>query len=179
MAGFFCSLMKKILIAILLICLLCLSACAEGNFPFHTRQLETTEPQVFRVYVCGAVAQEGYVEICEGADYFQLVCLAGYIPQTVTPSNPHLVVNGITSLIVRYFDGEKPCYCTNVNGQAVSERQEIENVSAQTVDKIATYLQTHGKITDKTQLQNILTPDEYQNNFYKFYVSETDFEKGS
>ena len=172
--------MKKILIAILIICLLCLCSCAEGNFPLFARRLDAKQPRVFCVYVCGAVAQEGYVEICEGADYFQLVCLAGYLPQTVMPDNPHMVVEkGVTSLAVRYFDGEKFCYCTNVNGQAVRDKSEIENVSAQTVNKIATYLEANGKITNKTQLANILTYDEYQNNHYKFYVSEADFEKGS
>ncbi len=168
--------MKKFLLFIVFVFVLCLSSCVPK--PFETRPLEKIEPEIFRVYVCGAIANEGFVEISEGTDYRQLVYMAGYIPQTVMPNTPYAVVSRKTeTFILRYYDGAKFCYCTNINGAAVKDRLEIENVSTEVVDKIANYLEKYGKITDKTQLKYILNEEEYQNSYYKFFVSREDYEK--
>lgn len=168
--------MKRFLLFIELIFVLFLSSCIPK--PFETRQLEKIEQETFLVYVCGAVENEGFVEISEGADYRQLVYFAGYIPQTVMPATPYAVVSRETeTFILRYYDGTKFCYCTNVNGAAVKDRLEIENISPEIVDKIANYLEKYGKITDKTQLKHILNEEEYQDSYYKFFVSMEDYEK--
>ena len=44
------------------------------------------------------------------------------------------------------------------------------------MDKLADYIEEHGKITDKTLLKQILGED-YADNYYKFFVSMDDYEK--
>ena len=68
------------------------------------------------------------------------------------------------------------CYCVNVNGPLITLRMNVENVSPQVVDKLADYIEEHGKITDKTLLKQILGED-YADNYYKFFVSMDDYEK--
>lgn len=102
---------------------------------------------------------------------------AGIIAQTYLPDFPYTLVKSTTKqLAVNYFDGEKMCYCVNVNGPLITLRTNVENVSPQVVDKLADYIEEHGKITDKTLLKQILGED-YADNYYKFFVSMDDYEK--
>lgn len=168
--------MKKLLAILMLFSMFGLCACTQEDFPFANRQMAGVAPKVFCVYVCGAVQTEGYVEVQEGADIRQLVLLAGYIPQTEMPSLPYALVTNTSALVLRYFDGSKFCYCTNLNG-AAAQNCLAENVPLEVQQKIAAHLKQQGKISDRTQLKQILTQQEYDDNFYKYFVSEEDYEK--
>ena len=67
----------------------------------------------------------------------------------------------------------------NVNGAAVKHNLSAENISAEIVEKLHTYLTNYGKITNKQVLKQILTAEEYQQNHYKFFVTEADYEANS
>lgn len=145
--------------------------------PFKPQQFAAKRPRVFSVYVCGAVENEGYINIFEGTDYQSLIFEAGYISQTIMPKTPYAVVNeSVSVLVLNYFDGQKECYCINVNGAVVLDKLPCENISPQVIEKLHNYIVANGKITDRTQLKQILGND-YQDNFYKFFVSESDYEK--
>lgn len=180
--GIFCFFQMKKFFAVLL-CAICfvwlaaLCSCEVDLSPFASAEFDAHTSREFDVYVCGAVENEGYIHILEGTDYQSLVEKAGLIAQTVMPATPYAVVDEkVSSLVLNYFDGAKLCYCTNVNGAAVTDRMSVENVSEEVINKLANYIAAHGKITDKTVLQQILG-DDYAENFYKFYVSESDYEK--
>lgn len=170
--------MKKLAVIVLLgICLLSLCCCYVDASPFATQSLTAQKPRVFEVYVCGAVKNEGYVRISEGTSYQNLILSAGYIPQTVFVSTPYAVVGSdVSCVILRYYNGAMQCDCVNVNGALVTDRCEVENISSAVIDKIADYIGLYGKITDKSLLEQILGED-YADNYYKFFVSESDYEK--
>lgn len=142
----------------------------------------STQPDTtkyFRVYVCGAVANEGYVVVPEGSDYSAVAERAGLLPVTYFTQNPHtLVTEYISVLPLDWYDGEKARSCINVNGGYVTLRMEIEGISPDVINKIADYIELNGKITDKSMLKEILGED-YADNFYKFFVSVNDYEKAS
>ncbi len=171
--------MKKLSIFVSLILLLCLLSGCTLNLPFSPQESFAKPVRIFRVYVCGAVENEGYVEVCEGADYASLITLAGIIPQTVFPKDSLLLVKETSTILnVCYFDGTKVCYCVNLNGGYITLR-DVANVDKAVVDKIADYLELHGKITNRNVLRSILSESEYNENYFKFFVSESDYEEDS
>ena len=170
--------MRKFVFWCLIVSLcLCFCGCSVDFTPFKTHVSDAKPAKVYNVYVFGAVAEEGYGEVAGGADYSMLVEEAGIIAQTYLPDFPYTLVKSTTKqLAVNYFDGENMCYCVNVNGPLITLRMNVENVSPQVVDKLADYIEEHGKITDKTLLKQILGED-YADNYYKFFVSMDDYEK--
>ncbi len=175
--GIYLSPMKKFLLAMCLISLFVFSSCNAKIMPFKAKQFSAKQPRVFSVYVCGAVENEGYVDIFEGTDYQSLILSAGYIPQMVMPKTPYAVVReDVSTVVLNYFDGQKECYCINLNGAVVSDNLPCENVSPQVIEKLHNYVVANGKISDRALLKQILGND-YQDNFYKFFVSESDYEK--
>ena len=172
--------MKKVVgfIFIFVLPFVCFSGCADmspAKSESSSSQLDSTK--TYRVYVCGAVAVESYVEVPEGADYSMLVEKAGRIAVTYFVQNPQTLVTADTKvLLLNWFDGGKAVDCVNVNGGYVTMRQPIEGIAPEIINKIADYIEEHGKITDKVVLKEVLGQD-YDNNFYKFFVSVDDYEK--
>lgn len=170
--------MKKYLISllILILCFVC-CGCSSDVTPFDERETQVKPSQKIKVYVCGAVENEGYLEVDEGTDYAAVVALAGILPQTVYPSNPNLIIRqeGVV-LALQYYNDIEPCDCININGTYVAQRLSVKGIDADVIDRIADYREAHGDITDKGLLKEILGED-YQDNFYKFFVSERDYEK--
>lgn len=173
--------MKKKFVSILILILvfvLC-NGCSEEVSPFTEQENEHKAPRKFKVYVCGAVLHEGYVEVEEGTDYATVIDLAGFIPQTVLPTDPHrLIVEEGVSLSLQYNDENGHHNCININGGYIQYRLPVEGIDEDVINRIADYYELNGKITDKELLKEILGED-YQENYYKFYVDVKDYEKVS
>lgn len=172
--------MKKIIIFVLIL-ILCFIFCGcSGNVsPFKEQETDVKTPRKFKVYVCGAVEHEGYVEVEEGTDYAATIALAGLIPQTVYPRNPQLLIkeNGEV-LTLQYYDGSACRDCVNLNGGYIKYRLAVDGIDDDIINRIADYYDLYGKITDREILKEILGED-YQDNYYKFFVSVQDYEKVS
>lgn len=160
---------------LLILCSVLFAAC---NVPFEDVTTPDIEPKTYTVYVCGAVENEGYFTVDEGTDILSLLLLAKPLAQAVYPQDMLQQVAANTKfVVVNYEIDDATYYCVNVNGGFVTAESQIENVSAEVVGKIAAYIRTNGKITDKTQLKEILGEQDYLENYYKFFVSVDDYEK--
>ena len=149
------------MIAIILCCIV-LCGC-DVNFPFKPHVADAKPSRHFTVYVFGAVQNEGYVTVAEGADYNALLAEAGALPQTAWPAFPFTLVTEDTSfLAVQYVEGGKTYPCVNANGPIVTLRLPVENV------------ERCGKVKNKEMLEEIL--GEYAQHSYKFFISEADYE---
>lgn len=167
--------MKKFVATILIACCLLFSAC---NFPFEDVTTPDIQPKTYTVYVCGAVENEGYFTVDEGTDVQSVLLLAIPLKSAVYPTNPtSLVTESTKQLVVDYSLDGKTYSCVHVNGYYVTAQTEIANVSSDVVRKIAEFIKQNGKITNKNQLKDILTEQEYLENYYKFFVSVDDYEK--
>lgn len=167
--------MKKLLATLMMACCLLFCAC---NFPFEDVTSPDIQPEKYTVYVYGAVENEGFFVVEEGTDVKAVLLKAKLVPQGVYIGNPSQWVTVQTKqLSVNYEVDGTTYYCVNVNGGYVTTEQPIANVSAQVVSKIAAYIRENGKITNKKQLKDILSEQEYQENYYKFYVSVDDYEE--
>lgn len=114
----------------------------------------------------------------EGTDVQSVLLLAIPLKSAVYPTNPtSLVTESTKQLVVDYSLDGKTYSCVHVNGYYVTAQTEIANVSSDVVRKIAEFIKQNGKITNKNQLKDILTEQEYLENYYKFFVSVDDYEK--
>jgi len=169
---------KKSIFFLILILTFVFCGCSNNLSPFDEQQTDTITPRTFKVYVCGAVEHEGYVEVKEGADFVAVLDMVEVLPQTVYPSEPHTLIKDDEVLILQYYDGNESRDCININGGYVTARLPIEGIDADVIDRIADYCELHGKITDRDLLQEILGED-YFDNYYKFFVDVKDYEKVS
>lgn len=176
--GIFFILMKKTLVSILIL-ILCFTfcGCSSNLIPFKDHRAEAVTARKFKVYVCGAIRREGYVEVDEGADYNTVISLAGAIQQTVFPTNSFILIKVDGEVLnLQYYDGGLFRDCINLNGGYIQMRWDVEGIDADVINRIADYYDAHGKITNKEILKEILGED-YQDNYYKFYVDKDDYEE--
>lgn len=131
----------------------------------------------YTVYICGAVAREGYYEVAEGATYLDVIRKAGILPETFIPNNESSLLDGEQSIIVvNYVENGVECYCHDANDPFFSLRRPTGGLSLEIVNKIADYLETHGTIRNKDVLREVLG-DDYENNHYKLFIAEADYEE--
>ena len=129
-----------------------------------------------KVYVCGAVACEGYVEVEAGSTYAQALQLAGLLTVSVLPSYASTTIDSSrTSIVVGYNDGQER-QCVNLKSTLIVLRTNIDGIAPEIVNKLADYIEEHGKFTNKQQLELALGAD-YLDNYYKFFVAEEDYEE--
>ncbi len=183
--------MKKFiaLICILIISLTTLCACDDSSAqksvgdgfsdqtatPYKDQIISNKNPQTFTVYVCGAVANEGYYQVAEGKTIADAVSLAGILPQTVFPTNSQSQVISNCQIIVAYHEKGVNYDTLNVNGIYVLHNLTAPNVPDDVIAKLHAYVTQNGKLTNKQMLKQILTEEQYQQNHYKFFVLEEDY----
>ena len=184
MAGIFVLKMKKSFgFALILILVLCLELCAcdaTNLFPWGDKVLNDNDgtTKTYKIYVCGAVENEGYYEVKEGGTYFDAIKQAGLLNQSSLPSNhSSLVTDEPLPVVVHYKENDVTHYCINVNHQFFLLRQPIDGISMEVVNKIADYLEAHGTIRNKKVLHAVLGDEDFSNYHYKLYVAETDYEE--
>ena len=179
MAGLFLLMKARFFTTVILLLFLCAIFCScDGifNSPFRSEYIENQPAKTFRLYVYGAVAREGYYEVQAGSAYDKAIQLAGILTVSVLPTFAATTVDGnLTQVAVNYYDGQTARECVNVNSDLVKGRYPVEGISDEIVTKLADYVDVHGKITNKQQLE-VALGDDYSTNFYKFFVAEEDYE---
>lgn len=186
--------MKRLLaiICILLFAVTVLCACdnsfaqksqmqGDGFFqpttsPYQSQNIPNKTDATFTVYVCGAVANEGYYVVAQGSTVADAIALAGILPQSIFPTNSQSFVQSNCQIVVRYHENGTNFDCINLNGIYVQHNLPTQNVDESVIAKLNAYYLQNGTITSKQILQQILTEQEYQQNYYKFYVQESDYE---
>jgi len=170
--------MKKSVAVLLTAIALCfaLFGCEQELSP---DDLDNNLSKSFEIYVCGAVAEEGFYSLAEGSAYRNAVEEAGILEQTVMPDFGEQFADGGVSVIIADFaENGKTYNSVNVNSVFVRNKLPIEGVSDDVIALIADYIELNGEIKNKTILLSVLG-DKYDSNYYKFYVSETDYEKAN
>ena len=170
----------RFITTVILLFIFCATLCGCGVFDAPRSGVEvpiqpTAAP--IRIYICGAVEREGYYEVEVGTDYSDVLSLAGILPQSVFPILDSSYVDGnITSIVVNYYDGETVYDSINANSALIAARMPIDGLSESIVNKIADYIELHGKIANKEKLKLALG-DDYTDNYYKFFIKENDYEE--
>ncbi len=143
--------------------------------PLSQKTLPNNSVKFFDVYICGAVANEGYYKIAEGTDVFTAIEQAGLVEKSYLPSDGLSFVTEKTKVIAVDFYQTQRQSCANVNNPYIL-LQQSDVFPLEVLKKINDYTQNVGKITNKKQLKEILG-DYYQNHFYKFFITEDDYEE--
>ena len=170
--------MKTRLVTTVILLLVCvtLCGCSVLSSPLGPVDvLNQVEVKTVRIYICGAVEREGYYEVKIGTDYVEAVRLAGILPQSVLPTVNSSYVDGtVTNIIVGYFDGTNHD-SINANNVLIANRMPVNGLSDVVINKLADYIELHGKISNKKQLELALG-DDYADNYYKLFIAEIDYE---
>ena len=165
---------------ILLLLAVCVILCGCGIFSSPLGKAEVpNQPSgdKIRIYICGAVEHEGYYYAEVGTDYVQVLRLAGLLPESVPPIlNSSYVDGSINVIIVNYYDGGTQHVSINANSVLIVNRGPVDGLSEDVVNKLADYIEAHGKIANKNQLLQALG-DDYYANYYKIFISEEDYER--
>ena len=134
--------------------------------------------KTYKIYVCGAVENEGYYELAEGATYLDAILKAGRLDCSYLRDNANSLVNGLQSaMIVQYIEDGKVYDCYDVNWEYFGFVLPAVGLSETVVSKIAEYRNKHGKIANKAVLLAILGEEDYANYYYKLYIAEADYEE--
>ena len=167
------------MIFIFVLCLL-FAGCDNSMSPWGGEYVGDTDntPKTYKVYVCGAVENEGYYQVTAGETYYQAIIQAGLLPQSALPANFSSIVNEQQlPVIVSYRENGLTRECINANSEFIRERFPYEALSDEVVNKLADYLCEFGKITNKSILHAVLGEDDYKNYYFKLYIAEADYEE--
>ena len=169
---------------LLVIMVLCVALCgcnASKVSPWGEKTAQNAAnngpSDTYKIYVCGAVQNEGYFEVAKGDAYFAAIAQAGLLEKSWLSSNFYTIVDGSTSfVVVNYVENGVEHSCLNVNSEFIAQRYPIADLSDGVVNKIADYVEEHGKIANKTVLRSVLG-DDFEIYHYKLYIAEADYEK--
>ena len=179
MAGLFCAMKTRLIATVILFIVIGTTLCSCDTLGAPLGEVEVpNQPQTekVRIYVCGAVEREGYYYAEVGTDYISVLRLAGLLPESILPMLSSSYVDGkITQIIVNYYDGKTMRISINANSVLIVKRVPVNGLDENVVNKIADYIETYGKLTNKNQLKLALG-DDYDANFYKLYIPEKDYE---
>ena len=182
------------LVCILIVAITALCSC-DGSFdytnicgdgfkeptisPYKEQTLPAPNLQTYKVYIYGAVQNEGYYLISKGKTIGDAIALAGILPQTFLVQNATAYIQKDCQIALLYHENGTTYPLTNLNGLHIQSNLAVQNVESSVVDKLHAYFVAHGKIVNKDVLKQILTESEYQQNHYKFFVAEADYEAAS
>ena len=173
---------------LILIFVVCLAFCAcddTKTSPWGDKNVENngsdkdngSVTKTYKIYVYGAVENEGYYEVEEGATYLEAIIQAGLLECSWLPASANSVVDEKqSSIVVQYLENGVVHDCINANWEYFYLRLPREGLSDAVVNKIADYLDVHDKIPNKTVLLEVLGED-YENYHYKLYIAEADYEE--
>ena len=148
------------------------SAAPLGSVEVENQQ---SEPKV-KIYICGAVEREGYYETTVGVAYVELLSRAGILPQSVLPKLSSSYVDGSIGIVVVGYNDGAYHDSINANSPVIVRRMHVEGLTDEVVNKLADYIEIHGKIANKIQLKQALG-NHYADNYYKLFVAEIDYEE--
>lgn len=168
--------MKRLIVLLLILAVATsLVGCRDDLSPVKDKPINGGNNRTVRVYVDGAVEDPGYYDVAVGTDVQTVIltkarlCLNG-----VLPADGHVAVSNGQSIIIGFAEGDGRYYAVNANGAFVAARIDGNGVSADVINAVADYIEAHGKVHNRAELRAALG-DYYQDNYYKFYVSEVDY----
>ena len=172
--------MRTKLTAIILILLVfAFALCGCFNSPYAEQVITDvdTKPTDFtrKLYVSGAVANDGYITVPQLCDYKKALTAAGLTDYSFVrvDLNKNLPVDIICLIVDFTYDGVV-CPSVNVNGGYVTLRSEVAGGAPSVVNRLADYIESHGVITNRDALKQALG-DDYADNYYKFYIDINDY----
>lgn len=128
-----------------------------------------------KLYVSGAVQNDGYITVPQVCDYKTALQIAVITEYSVMPSNLTTLISvNLDSIIVGFRCNGKAYYSVNVNGGYVKSRLPIDGIDGKIVNKLADYIEANGIITNRNQLRLALDGD-YADNYYKFFIDVADY----
>lgn len=161
-------------VAVLVVACL-LVGCRDDVTPMGDKVLPDNQTKYASVYICGAVKNSGFFKIPEGTDVQTAVLeYARILDNGVLPAYSLEFVHDGDVIIVDYVVGKTRYSVANVNGMYVVSRLGVDNVETDVINMLADYISANGKIRNNDDLRSALG-DKYNENFYKFYVSEDDY----
>ena len=132
--------------------------------------------QTYTVYIDGAVSFSGFYSYKKGDTYRNLLQKAGLLDCSVFKFGgatlDSVVDTKEKTILVVYKENEEIMYPVNVNSALFAVLAKESKIQQNTIDKIAEYIATNGKIQTKTVLKSVLTDQEWQAVFFKLYVGE-------
>ena len=171
---------RRHLTSVILLFTVCATLCGCGNcFVAPLTRVEVpiqVKIETVRIYICGAVEREGYYNVAIGTDYVEVLRLAGLLPESVMPTLSSSYVDGETKFVIVNYCDETFHYSINANSILIASRLPVNGLSDDVVNKLADYIDAHGKIANKLQLEQALGSD-YADNYYKLFIAEEDYEK--
>lgn len=199
MAGHFLQMRKKRVVLILLLLAISFVLCGCISQPYTEQVIKVNgdanvtpdSPNSSNVdnnrdesnnrvlYVSGAVQTDGYITIPSICDYKTLFELVGVTDYTLMPEDvTKLIEDNVGSYIANFTCDGVDYVSVNVNGGHIIARLNIDGIDLTVVNKIADYIEVNGVITNRNQLRLALG-DDYENNYYKFYIGKLDYAQAS
>lgn len=141
----------------------------------HNGNTVGDEPVARQLYVSGAVERDGFITVPTVCEYKTVFDAVGILTYSAVPANVREFVNSNADEYIVGFVFNNVAYeAINVNGSMVTSRYDVEGVDSRVVSKLADYIETYGKVTNREQLKLALGGD-YKDNYYKFYIAVTDY----
>lgn len=168
--------MKRLMVLLVILAVATsLVGCRDEMSPVGDKPINGGTNRTVSIYVDGAVENPGYYDVAVGTDVQTAVLTKAVLSMSgALPNDGHAAVKNGDSVIVGFVDGNGRYNSVNANSAFVKARMDVDGVSADVVDRLASYLETHGKVQNRTELRAALG-DYYEDNYYKFYVSEVDY----
>ena len=193
MAGHFLQMKIKCIFTILILAVTAMLLCGCFSSPYAEQVVNSNKNTLDNssgdnniptvptrtLYVSGAVVNDGYITIPQVCDYKTALDIAGVLSSSVLPINIFAPIPSNTdSLLINFCIDDTIYYCVNVNGAYVTSRLSIDGIDDLIVNKLADYIQSNGVISNRSQLK-IALGDDYNDNYYKFYIDKSDYAQDS
>lgn len=162
--------MSLFILTVFLCVMLC--GCDQSLAP---KKIDSHDAVTYKVYVSGAIENDGYYTVSAGTTVYEAIEQAGIIAQTFLPSFAGLVIDCDMSIVVEYYENGISRNSINVNDVFIAMRFDIEGLNAEVVDKLATYIEHFGVIANRADLK-IALGDDYASNYYKLFIDEKNYE---
>ncbi len=168
----------RLFTTVIFLLIMCIALAGCTDFPYAPKALPNGKTESFSVYVCGAVAHEGYFTAAVGTSCISVIEQAGLLPQSILPSLYTDTVDGsVTVLVVNYYDGKKQCYCVNANSPMIELRMPVDGLSDEVVRLLADWIEANGRFRNKRQVISAL--GEYASDYhYRLFVAKEDYAAG-
>ncbi len=166
---------RRLAATVIFLFLLCVALAGCTDIPYAPQKLPNGKAESYSVYVCGAVAREGYYTAAAGTSCVSVIEQAGLLPQSILPSLYTDAVDGsVAVLVVNYFDGQKQCYCVNANSPLIALRMSVDGLPDEVVSLLADWIEANGVFRNKDQVFSAL--GEYASDYhYRLFVAKEDY----
>lgn len=141
----------------------------DKKYAFKKFNLDTSR-EVYTVFVCGAVQKSGYYTFELGDTYYDVLNRAGLIEFSYLQNMDNMISSDVSEILCNFYEDGKEVYPINVNSDYFAQLYGEANIQPDIANKIIDYIKVNGKLTNKTQLLEFLTQEEWAKVYYRIYV---------